>query len=84
MNGGLDRGRALAAMDGELLSAVQQWPQNAVKNNYSGLAHGAGVVPMTTRIWWSDAALGAAEITGDRVERKATLQVLSFQEAGEL
>ena len=41
MNGGMDRGRALAAMDAELQSAVNALPRNALKMNYSGLANGS-------------------------------------------
>ena len=84
MNGGLDRGRALGAMDAELLSAVRQSPHNSLKSDYSGLAHGEGVVPMTTRVWWSDPTFGSVAVTADRIARAATLQVMSYQEAGEL
>lgn len=84
LNGGLDRGRALAAMDGELLSAVRQWPQNATKCNYSPLAHGGAVLTMGTRVWWSGVMFGPVKTDADRISRTASIQVMSFQEAGEI
>lgn len=84
MSGGLDRGRSLAAMDGELLAAVGQVPQNAVKNNYTALASGGGVAAMTTRVWWGDVVFGPMKVDRDRLTRLATVQVMSYAEAGEL
>lgn len=83
-NGGMDRGRALAAMDGELLAALTQQPQNALKTNYSGLAFNQPMKPMTTNLWWGAIAFGKAELNADRIGRIATVEVTSFQEAGEL
>lgn len=85
-NGGMDRGRLLAAMDGELASAVGPAPQNTVKMNYSGLAGESGAQPvaMGTNIFWSDVAFGKTVVNGERLERVATIQVYSYQEAGEL
>ena len=84
MNGGLDRGRALGAMDGELLAAVRQCPQNTVKNNYSALTNGGDAAPMLTRVWWGDVAFGPVKVDRDRITRTATVAVMSYQEAGEL
>ncbi len=84
LNGGLDRGRCLAAMDGELLSAVRQFPQNTAKNDYSALANGGAVAAMGTRVWWSKAAFGPTKLEADRLTRIVTVEVMSFQEAGEL
>src|SRR6185437_8230480 len=36
-NGGMDRGRLLAAMDAELAAAVSQAPQNVAKMNYAAV-----------------------------------------------
>jgi hypothetical protein len=83
MNGGLDRGRALAAMDGELLGALQQSPQNAVKTDFSALAQDGAVVTMASRVWWSNATFGSMEVRADQLVRVATVQVMSYQEAGE-
>ena len=83
MNGGMDRGRALAAMDGELLAAVGQCPRSALKNDYSALASGGSACAMSTRVWWSDVAFGTVKVNGDRLTRVATVEVMSYQEQGE-
>lgn len=84
LNGGLDRGRALSSMDAELLVAVQQLPQNTVKTDFSALAHGGATQTMSTRLWWSDVVFGAVETKAGNIGRTASIQVMSFQEAGEL
>ena len=85
-NGGMDRGRLLAAMDGELAVALSSTPQNVRKMNYVGAAGGSGVAPaaMGTNVFWGDAAFGAVTVNGERLERTATVDVFSYQEAGEL
>ena len=80
---GLDRGRALEAMDGELLAMVRQHPQNVVKSNYSDGADGT-VVPLSTRVWWGDVAFEPVKVERDRLTRSATVAVMSYQEAGEV
>ena len=79
--GGMDRGRALAAMDAELLTALTEEPQNAAKVDYTG---GGSGVPTGTRIWWGAPACGEAKATGERMQRSVRVAVMSFQEAGEL
>jgi hypothetical protein len=79
-NGGMDRGRLLAAMDAELLAAVNAEPQNVVKTNYAASPAAA----MGTNVWWGDVAFAAATVNGERLERVATVEVFGFQEAGEL
>ncbi len=84
-NGGMDRGRLLAAMDGELAAALTAIPHSTVKLNYSGVAAtGAAPVPMSTNIFWSQPAFAPATIAGERISRVANVQVFSYQEAGEL
>ena len=83
-NGGLDRGRLLAAMDAELVSALNSEPQNAAKQNYAALASGGSAVPMNTNIWWSDVVLGPLVVKADRIVRTAKVTVMSCEEAGEL
>lgn len=82
-HGGMDRGRALAAMDGELLAAVSQGPQNAVKSDFGGLVNGGAAVVMGTRIWWGDPVFGAAKLERERVQRTVTVAVMSYEETGE-
>lgn len=83
-NGGMDRGRALAAMDAELAAAVNACPQFVVKQSYAALANGGSAAAMSTNVWWDDAAFGAAQVKADRLARTATVMVMSYQEAGEL
>jgi hypothetical protein len=84
LNSGMDRGRALAAMDGELLAALTQSPQTALKTSYAALAFNNAATPMTTSLWWSKPNFSAVEIKTDRIARTAAVDVMSFQEAGEL
>ena len=84
MNGGMGRGRALAAMDAELQGAVNTLPRNVLKMNYSGLANCDAAVAMHTSVWWSEVALGETVTKDDRLARTATVQLMSYQEAGEL
>jgi hypothetical protein len=85
-NGGMDRGRLLSAMDGELVAAVSGAPQNVLKRNYVAAAGGSGLAPVTmaTNVFWSDVTFGVVVVNGERLERTATVEVFSYQEAGEL
>jgi hypothetical protein len=85
-NGGMDRGRLLSGMDGELVAALSAAPQSAPKKSYVATANGSGLAPvaMATNVFWSDAVFGAATANGERLERVATVEVFSYQEAGEL
>jgi hypothetical protein len=85
-NGGMDRGRLLAGMDAELAAAVSAAPQHVGKMNYSASAgmSGAAPVAMATNVFWSDVSFGAAVVSGERLERIASVSVFSYQEAGEL
>jgi hypothetical protein len=83
-NAGMDRGRALSAMDAELLSAVEQAPWIAAKTDYSALSYGGVAKPMTTNIWWGPVVFGKLAVEGDRILRSATVALMSYQEAGEL
>lgn len=83
-NGGMDRGRLLSAMDGELLAALNQWPTSAQKNNYTPLTTGKPATPMATNIWWGEPAFGTIQVKQNRLARSVTVAVMSYQEAGEL
>lgn len=82
-NGGLDRGRVLAAMDAELMQAVQLYPQNAVKRVFRATAQDETATMMASRIWWSDVSLGSIRAEAERVSRTATVEVMSFEEGRE-
>jgi hypothetical protein len=79
-NGGMDRGRLLAAMDAELSSALTAAPQTAAKTGYSSTA---APVALTTNIFWANPTFASATIAGERIERVATVEVFCYQEAGE-
>jgi hypothetical protein len=84
MNGGMDRGRALAAMDAELQGAGNTLARSSQKMNYAGLVSGTAPVAMGTSIWWGEVSFGKTVIKEDRLARTATVIVMSYQEAGEL
>ncbi len=76
---GMDRGRALSAMDAALVSAVSTAPQNAAQVTVSEAAAGAAIETTTgQRVFWSDVALGDAVLRGERVERMATVEVYCY------
>lgn len=83
-NGGMDRGRALAAMDAELVAALAAEPRTVPKQSYAPPVGGSPVTTMGTYIFWADPVFGAASSVGERMERAATVQVFAYQEAGEL
>jgi hypothetical protein len=39
---------------------------------------------MATNVFWGDVSFGPAVANGERLERVATVEVFSYQEAGEL
>jgi hypothetical protein len=79
-NGGMDRGRMLAAMDAELASAINTTPQSVQKLQYSATA---APVAMKTSIFWNDVVFAPVLSNGELLERTATVDVFSYQEAGE-
>jgi hypothetical protein len=81
--GGLDRGRALASMDAALAAAVGSSPQSAVKKNFAALANGGVVSELGSQIWWSDVVFGVLAEDAAELRRVATVEVWSYQEAGE-
>ena len=83
-NGGLDRGRLLAAMDAELVAVLNNAPQTATKQSYAALATGGSATAMSTNIWWSEVVLGSLVVKADRIGRTAKVTVMSCEEAGEL
>jgi hypothetical protein len=76
-NGGLDRGRALAEMDRELVSILK--PYATQKCNYAQTP-AAG---MATQVFWSEPVLSTVTVTRDRLSRSAKVTVFSYEEASE-
>lgn len=76
-NLGMDRGVMLTEMDAELLSLLQ--PNAAQKLNYAQ----SPVAPMETQIFWTEAAFQPVKVERDRLLRKATVCVFSYEEPEE-
>jgi hypothetical protein len=78
-NGGMDRGRLLAAMDAELSAALRAWPRFVPKlmavagQTTVGTADG-------TNVFWGDAVFGAEVMQNERLERTATVEVFGYGE----
>lgn len=75
--GGLDRGRALSAMDEELLSILK--PFCTTKLSYTATPAAA----MLTNVFWDEPAFTSVVAQRDRLSRTATIVVYSYQEDGE-
>ena len=75
--GGLDRGRALSQMDGELLAVLQ--PFSAPKSKYAAQPP----APMLTQVFWDEPVFSPAVAQRDRLTRSARVMVYSYQEEGE-
>lgn len=75
--GGLDRGRALSAMDEELIAMLQ--PYYTPKLNYAVQSQAT----MLTRVFWEEAAFMPIVIQRDQLSRSVKVTVYSYQERGE-
>ena len=75
--GGLDRGRALSALDTELVALLE--PCNTPKLNYT-------VQPPTallSQVFWDEPAFSPTTVQRDRLGRSVKIMVYSYQEQGE-
>ena len=77
-NAGLDRGRALAEMDAEVVAILT--PTSVQKMNYTQTP-AAG---MDTMVFWTPPQFLPVTTTRDRLTRVAKVTVFAYQEAGEL
>ncbi len=75
--GGLDRGRQMSAMDGELVAMLA--PYHTPKLNYSATPASA----MLTQVFWDETGFGPLTVQKDRLSRSAKVIVYSYQEQGE-
>jgi hypothetical protein len=75
--GGLDRGRALSQMDGELLLIFQ--PFSTPKLSYADQPP-AGFL---TQVFWDEPVFSPTVTQRDRLTRSAKVMVYSYQEEGE-
>ena len=77
---GMDRGRALAAMDAELARALDIEPRNAARVAASEV-DGGGATVLTasgTRVFWGDPIFKPAVMRGERMERSAEVEVFAY------
>jgi len=75
--GGLDRGRALSAMDSEVLALLQ--PFHTPKVNYAL----SPPVQMLTQVFWDEPVFTPCVTHRDRLGRSVKVMVYSYQEQGE-
>lgn len=75
--GGLDRGRALSAMDEEVLAILV--PFCTPKLNYTATPAAA----MLTQVFWDEPGFAPIATQRDRLSRSAKVMVYSYQEQGE-
>jgi hypothetical protein len=80
---GMDRGRALAAMDAELAAALTTIPMNTAGTLLAEIAGGGGISVATatgTQVFWGDAAFAPVVARGERLERSALVEVFGYGE----
>ena len=75
--GGLDRGRALSAMDEEFIAMMQ--PFSTPKLNFTSQPPAA----MLTQVFWDEPGFTPVAVQRDRLTRSAKVSVYSYQEQGE-
>lgn len=75
--GGLDRGRAITQMDGELTAILN--PYCTQKWNYATTPPSI----MLTQVFWDEPAIAPITSQRDRLSRSAKVMVYSYQEQGE-
>jgi hypothetical protein len=75
--GGLDRGRALSAMDEELMAMIE--PFHTAKLNYATTPPSA----MLTQVFWDEPVFSPIVAQRDRLSRSATVLIYSYEEQGE-
>ena len=75
--GGLDRGRSLSAMDGELVAILS--PFYTPKLDFTATPPAT----MLTQVFWDEPGFGPIAVQRDRLSRSAKVMVYSYQEQGE-
>ena len=78
--GGMDRGRSLAAMDAELIAAIETAPQSANSLSVAEIAGGGASTETATgtNVFWGDVSFKPAVMKGERMERIAEVEVFSY------
>jgi hypothetical protein len=77
---GMDRGRALAAMDAEMATALTIAPMNASALSIAEIAGGGSSIstPTGSNIFWSEAVFGPSVMKGERLERMVQIEVFGY------
>lgn len=77
---GLDRGRALAGMDAELMAAVGKTPQTSAAVAVREVSGGGASTAAATggNVFWGDLVLKPAVMRGERMERTAEIEVFGY------
>jgi hypothetical protein len=76
---GMDRGRALTAMDEELSAALGASPR-FVPKVVTEVGQAGPVMGDGTNVFWGDVVFGAAVMQNERMERTATVEVFCYGE----
>jgi hypothetical protein len=77
---GMDRGRALAAMDAELCAAVMAQPQSTPQLTVAEIAGGGASTEISigTNVFWGDVSFKPALMRSERMERTAEVEVFCY------
>jgi hypothetical protein len=77
---GLDRGRVLAQMDAELMTAISSSPQAACTMQLAETAGGGASTTTSTgtNVFWGDVSFKPAVMKNERMERTAEVEVFSY------
>ena len=78
---GMDRGRALTAMDAELQAATGTPPQSIGLVSLAEIAGGGAstATPAGTAVFWTSATFGPTIQRNDRLERTALVEVFGYE-----
>ena len=78
--GGMDRGRALAEMDAELVTAISTTPQSTGLVAIAEIPGGGASTQSATgtNVFWGDVSFKPAVLRGERMERTAEVEVFSY------
>ena len=77
---GMDRGRALAAMDAELATALTTTPMHAAAISVAEAANAgaATMTPLGWNVFWGPPSFGSAVIDGEQIKRAVELEVFGY------
>lgn len=79
---GMDRGRALAAMDGELATALATGALHVAATSWAEISGGGSSTATATgwNVFWSGLTFGPVKTRGERMERTVRVEVFGYGE----